>query len=547
MSDCCASRPSGLARDAADAGSDSTLPSVTLRPGVTLPDWSAVSSPRTKEVLLALVQSDHVQHRWSGYSADADRVRSALLRIYAEVGRAPSLDALAARSEMDKSAVSSLLDTLSKHDLVLLDGERIVGAYPFTDGDSGHRVKLDGRSVNAMCAVDALGIGAMLDCDVAIESRCRHCGSPIRITTRIQGRALAAVDPQSAVVWLSGRYEGGCAASSLCAETAFFCTADHLAEWRRNRRDDVPGFGLSIEEALEVGRAIFGPILVGVEMVERARDSRDRGKDAPGRGSLRAGKQGSKAATCSTTKRHGHAFDLAVIGAGSAGFSAAIAAAERGARVALIGHGTIGGTCVNIGCVPSKTMIRAAETLHQAKTACRFRGIEAHAKIADWSAVMAEKRILAEDLRQAKYVDLLPAYDAVTYLEGRARLVNGGVSVNGDVVKAGKVIIATGSAPFLPPIVGLTDVPYLTSTTALELGHLPVSMIVIGGGVIGCELGQMFARMGTKVTLLCRSRLLPNGEPEISDALAGYLQETKASMWCAARHTNPSAKTACCI
>ena len=209
MSDCCASRPSGLARDAADAGSDSTLPSVTLRPGVTLPDWSAVSSPRTKEVLLALVQSDHVQHRWSGYSADADRVRSALLRIYAEVGRAPSLDALAARSEMDKSAVSSLLDTLSKHDLVLLDGERIVGAYPFTDGDSGHRVKLDGRSVNAMCAVDALGIGAMLDCDVAIESRCRHCGSPIRITTRTQGRALAAVGPQTAVVWLSGRYEGG--------------------------------------------------------------------------------------------------------------------------------------------------------------------------------------------------------------------------------------------------------------------------------------------------------------------------------------------------
>ena len=96
---------------------------------------------------------------------------------------------------------------------------------------------------------------------------------------------------------------------------------------------------------------------------------------------------------CCAGKGNGKgSYDLAVIGAGSAGFSAAIAAAEQGAQVALIGHGTIGGTCVNIGCVPSKTMIRAAETSHQAKTAKRFRGIEAHAKVADWSAVMAEKR-----------------------------------------------------------------------------------------------------------------------------------------------------------
>ena len=227
-------------------------------------------------------------------------------------------------------------------------------------------------------------------------------------------------------------------------------------------------------------------------------------------------------------------FDLAVIGAGSAGFSAAIAAAGQGAKVALIGHGTIGGTCGNIGCVPSKTLIRAAETLHQAKTANRFRGIEAHAKVADWSVVLSEKKALVEGLRQAKYVDLLPAYNSVAYLEGRAQLVDGGVFVNGTLAKAGKVIIATGSAPSLPPIDGLADVPYLTSTTALELDHLPVSMIVVGGGVIGCELGQMFARMGTKVTLLCRSRLLPNGEPEISDALASYLRAEGVNVVCGA-------------
>jgi mercuric reductase len=212
-------------------------------------------------------------------------------------------------------------------------------------------------------------------------------------------------------------------------------------------------------------------------------------------------------------------YDLAVIGAGSAGFSAAITAAEQGAQVALIGHGTIGGTCVNIGCVPSKTLIRAAESLHQAKAAGRFRGIQAAGGVTDWSAVMADKTALVDQLRQAKYVDLLPEYDSVAYLEGPARLDQAGVVLNGDLIRAGKTVVATGSSPSLPPIPGIQTVPYLTSTTALELDRLPSSLMVIGGGVIGCELGQMFARMGTEVTIFCRSRLLPDEEPEISEVL----------------------------
>jgi len=212
-------------------------------------------------------------------------------------------------------------------------------------------------------------------------------------------------------------------------------------------------------------------------------------------------------------------YDLAVIGAGSAGFSAAITAADEGAQVALIGHGTIGGTCVNIGCVPSKTMIRAAETLHQAKAAHRFGGLEAQGRIRDWSAVMADKTELVDQLRQAKYVDVLPNYNSIAYLEGAARLTEDGVEVNGAAIKAGKTVIATGSSPSLASIPGIDQVPYLTSTTALELDHLPKSLIVIGAGVIGCELGQMFARMGSEVTIACRSRLLPDEEPEISEVL----------------------------
>ena len=213
------------------------------------------------------------------------------------------------------------------------------------------------------------------------------------------------------------------------------------------------------------------------------------------------------------------AYDLAVIGAGSAGFSAAITAAEQGAQVALIGHGTIGGTCVNVGCVPSKTLIRAAESLHQARAAGRFRGIQAAGGVTDWSAVMADKTALVNQLRQAKYLDLLPDYNSVAYLEGPARLAENGVAVNGELVRSRKTIIATGSTTSLPPIPGINRIPFLTSTTALELDRLPASLMVIGGGVIGCELGQMFARLGSEVTILCRSRLLPEEEPEISEVL----------------------------
>ena len=189
-------------------------------------------------------------------------------------------------------------------------------------------------------------------------------------------------------------------------------------------------------------------------------------------------------------------YDLAVIGAGSAGFSAAITAAELGANVALIGHGTIGGTCVNIGCVPSKNLIRAMESLHHAKAAQRFSGIHGNAEITDWGAVMAQKNELVSDLRQGKYIDVLPSYNNIAYLEGAAGLSADVIAVNGGKLDAGKIVITTGASPAVPSIPGIGDVPFLTSTTALELERLPKSLLVIGGGYIGVELAQMFARAG---------------------------------------------------
>lgn len=217
-------------------------------------------------------------------------------------------------------------------------------------------------------------------------------------------------------------------------------------------------------------------------------------------------------------------YDLIVVGAGSAGFSAAITAAENDKNVALIGWGIIGGTCVNVGCVPSKTMIRAAEALHGARAAHRFGGVSGEAKLDDWSALMTDKDDLVETLRNKKYIDLLSDYKSIEYIEGQARITDGGVSLGERFIGAGKIVIATGASPSIPEINGLTDTPYLNSTDALELDALPRSLIVMGGGYIGCELAQMFARAGTQVTLVTRSHLLPEAEPEISAALTEYLQ-----------------------
>ena len=234
----------------------------------------------------------------------------------------------------------------------------------------------------------------------------------------------------------------------------------------------------------------------------------------------------------SSANGNGRSPDLAVIGAGSAGFAAAIRAAELGANVILIGHGVIGGTCVNIGCVPSKTLIRAVETLHQARAASRFAGIEGSGRIGDWRAVVAQKNELVSALRQARYVDILPAYNGIAYIDGPARLTSDGVAVDGALYTPGKTIIATGASQATAAIPGIDTVSALDSTTALALDKLPRSLVVIGGGFVGCELGQLFARAGVEVTISCRSRLLPQAEPEIADALGRYLRDEGIDLLC---------------
>ncbi|MSU90347.1 mercury(II) reductase [Rhodobacteraceae bacterium 2CG4] len=228
---------------------------------------------------------------------------------------------------------------------------------------------------------------------------------------------------------------------------------------------------------------------------------------------------------CSPAEVGSDSYDLIVVGAGSAGFSASITAAGAGKRVAMVGHGTIGGTCVNVGCVPSKAMIRAAEAAHGGASAARFPGIEPCTHGVDWSAVVKGTADLVGEMRQKKYIDLLPAYGNVTYVEeGPARLVEGGVAVGGRVITAPRILIATGSRPHLPGIEGIDTVDTLDSWGLLSLPTRPESIMVLGGGYIGCELAQMASRLGVKVTLVTRSRLLPGAEPEAAEALAQALK-----------------------
>jgi mercuric reductase len=215
-------------------------------------------------------------------------------------------------------------------------------------------------------------------------------------------------------------------------------------------------------------------------------------------------------------------YDLAIVGSGGGAFSAAIAAAERELRVVMVERATVGGTCVNIGCIPSKALLAAAEARHRAH-GHRFPGIRTDAGPVDFAALIAGKDEIVTGLRQEKYLDLAAEY-GIELIEGDARFVEGtALEVNGRRIEAAHYLVATGAEPHIPDIPGLRDSGYLTSTTAMELEQLPASMLVLGGGYVALEQAQLFAHLGTEVTILVRSQLARTEEPEIADALRATL------------------------
>ncbi|CAM5368834.1 mercury(II) reductase [Eoetvoesiella caeni] len=230
------------------------------------------------------------------------------------------------------------------------------------------------------------------------------------------------------------------------------------------------------------------------------------------------------------SKKNGSGLHIAVIGSGGAAMAAALKAVDQGARVTLIERGTIGGTCVNIGCVPSKIMIRVAHIAHLRRQSPFDDGIAAAEPTIQRSRLLAQQQARVEELRHAKYEGILDGNPAITVLHGEARFKDSQqlvvkLNAGGErTVAFDRCLIATGASPSIPPIRGLKDTPYWTSTEALVSNAIPERLAVIGSSVVALELAQAFARLGSKVTILARSTLLLREDPAIGEAVTAVFR-----------------------
>ena len=218
-------------------------------------------------------------------------------------------------------------------------------------------------------------------------------------------------------------------------------------------------------------------------------------------------------------------IQIAIIGTGSAAFACAIKAVENGAKVTLIERNSIiGGTCVNIGCVPSKIMIRAAHIAHLQKNH-QFTGIKKTQPIIGRKQLLAQQQARVNELRAAKYESILDNNPNINLLKGNARFKNSNTLIveqeqsNNTEIEADRFLIATGASASIPAIPGLSETPYWTSTEALQTEQLPEHLIVIGSSIIALELAQAFLRLGSKVTLLARHSLLYREDSDIGSEL----------------------------
>lgn len=216
---------------------------------------------------------------------------------------------------------------------------------------------------------------------------------------------------------------------------------------------------------------------------------------------------------------------IAVIGSGGAAMAAALKAVEQGAHVTLIERGTIGGTCVNVGCVPSKIMIRAAHVAHLRRESPFDGGMPPTPPTILRERLLVQQQARVDELRHAKYEGILDGNPAITVLHGEARFKDGQSLVvrlndgNERAVAFDRCLVATGASPAVPPIPGLKESPYWTSTEALVSDTIPERLAVIGSSVVALELAQAFARLGSKVTILARSTLFFREDPAIGEAV----------------------------
>lgn len=213
-----------------------------------------------------------------------------------------------------------------------------------------------------------------------------------------------------------------------------------------------------------------------------------------------------------------HQFDFCVLGAGSAGYAAATTARDLGKSVALVDWtGPLAGLCILRGCMPSKTLLRSAEVAHLVKTAPDV-GIEPDGERVNFRSVMERKRRIIKDFADYRVggIETFPLFRGEPRFASPSEL-----SVNGDLIRADKFLISTGSVINVPEIPGLGEAGYITSDDVLELDALPASVLVLGGGASACELAQYFSRLGVRTTMLQRSAHLMSGDdPDVGECIA---------------------------
>lgn len=219
-------------------------------------------------------------------------------------------------------------------------------------------------------------------------------------------------------------------------------------------------------------------------------------------------------------------YDIVILGSGTTAFAAGRLGAARGAKVLMIEQSHLGGTCVNWGCLPSKTLIDKAESYHAARRGQRW-GLNLHAGDPDCDTLMQLKNEAVNTVRETHYQHELDNTPNLEVLSGHGRFISPReIQVGADVVRSDKFLIATGGIPRTVPIPGLEQVNYLNSYSSLQLPCFPDSLLMLGGGVISLEMGQMFARFGTRVTILERGdRLLGEFDPRLTGTFRNILEQ----------------------
>lgn len=302
-------------------------------------------------------------------------------------------------------------------------------------------------------------------------------------------------------------------------------TCDHCARSAQDALNALPGVSASVSFARAQAQ-IETTGEANAAMLVKAVESKGFGASLPTVPD-EVGERGSERGSDSQLR-------VAIIGTGSGAFAAAIRAAEEGAAVTLIeGGDVIGGTCVNVGCLPSKIMIRGAQMAHL-QASHSFEGIALNRPRIDRAALVRQQQARVDELRHAKYEQILETIPGINLIRGWARFEDAQtlIVIRADgtkkTVNADRVLIATGARPAIPEIPGLSETPYWTSTEALVAEQIPKHLVVIGGSVIALELAQAYLRLGAAVTIMARSVLLSKEDPSLGDALARVFEEEGA-------------------